>query len=110
MSNYYIIASGEKTEANGELNFNAHKIESIAIFLLNKNIYIKESRLNNKLNCYRPKNDTINRDRFYQLFDKSYKFYSDFFNKEPFKREFEINRNASKFFWRRSIISKYSCL
>ena len=91
LPNYYIIASGgksEKTEVKGELNFNANKIETIPLFILNKNNFKKESRWNNKLNFYTIKTDTINKDIFYQLVEKSYKFYTDFFHKEPFKGEY----------------------
>ena len=44
LPNYYIIGSGEKTEMNGELNFNVSKIETNALFILNKNNFKKESR------------------------------------------------------------------
>ena len=79
MPNYYTISSGEKSEAKGELNFNANKIETIPLFILNKNNFKKESRWNNKLNFYSIKTDTINKDRFYQTVEESYKFYTDMF-------------------------------
>ena len=90
LHNYYTIASGEKSEKKDELIFNANKIQTIPLFLLSKNKFKKEIISNNNLVFYSEKGDTTNKNKFYQLFEESFKFYTELFQREPFYGKFEI--------------------